>query len=699
METLPGLSVVVPSYRSARLPEVLARLAALGAAEVLVADSSPEAPQGLPPGVTLVRSERRLNPGAARNLGARRAKGPLLLFVDSDVVLTEAALGFVRGWAKSPSSGPVSGVYEPAASGGVFSRIQDRVLRRRILGGAPGAVLFSSSHFLVTKADFERVGGFNEELRTYEDVEFSARAAQLGLTASVSAELAGTHLKPYAFWGLVADYAGKAHNAFRTKRRYPGVFRGVPFHTGAGLAASWLAGACLLPAAAAAGAAAGAPAGALAAALLFLAPLPLLRGVLRGEPAGTLAAALVLWPCVGTAVAAAVLASAASWYAGRALKGAVFLADLARGAWRALTRDGFPVQVIAYVTARCNLRCEHCFYKETLDAPDPGELSLKTFERTTRGIGPVLWFSLGGGEPFIRPDLGQVIDVIQANCRPKVFSFPTNGWYTEKTFETTLRLLQRMDGGNLILFFSLDGPRDMHDEIRGPGSFERVKATMERLRPLTRMYPNLYLNVVTTVTERNASVATAFIDELIGDFQPSAISINLFRYHSLKHPPLPAALLEGYRSASSLYSKRLQEGALRHYGFFGGRVMLFKEILQKDLIYRVAKFDEYVTPCTAGTLSYVIMEDGRLLACEILPDVIGNVKDADVDFSALVTSKAAGDLRRRIYETDCKCTYECAMSTNTLFSWPMSFRLGGALARDLTGLPQRPSHVDADAKS
>lgn len=698
METLPELSVVVPSYRSARLPEVLARLSALGAAEVLLADSSPEAPEGLPPGVTLVRSERRLNPGAARNLGARRAKGPLILFVDSDVVLTEGALAFVRGWARSPA-GLVSGVYEPAPSAGAFSRIQDQVLRRRILGGDPGSVLFSSSHFLVKKADFERVGGFNEELRTYEDVEFSARAAQMGLKASASAELSATHLKPYSFWGLVGDYAGKAYNAFRVKRRYPGVFRGVPFHTGAGLAGSWLAGACLLPAAAAAGAAACVHAGAVAAAVLFLAPLPFLRGVLRGEPAGTLAKALVLWPCVGTAVAAAVLASAASWYAGRALKAAVFLADLARGAWRALTRNGFPVQVIAYVTARCNLRCEHCFYKETLDAPDPGELSLETFDRTTRGIGPVLWFSLGGGEPFIRPDLGKVIDVIQANCRPKVFSFPTNGWYTEKTFETTLRLLQRMDGGNLILFFSLDGPKGMHDEIRGPGSFDRVKATMERLRPLTRMYPSLYLNVVTTVTERNAAVATDFIDELIRDFQPSAISINLFRYHSLTHPPLPAALLEGYRKASSLYSRRLQEGALRHYGFFGGRVMLFKEILQKDLIYRVAKFDEYVTPCTAGTLSYVIMEDGRLLACEILPDVIGNVKDADVDFSALVKSKAAGDLRRRIYETDCKCTYECAMSTNTLFSWPMSFRLGGALARDLTGLPQRKSHVDADATS
>jgi sulfatase maturation enzyme AslB (radical SAM superfamily) len=264
-----------------------------------------------------------------------------------------------------------------------------------------------------------------------------------------------------------------------------------------------------------------------------------------------------------------------------------------------------------------------------------------------------------------------------------VFSFPTNGWYTEQTFETCLRVLQKMETGNLILFFSLDGPREMHDTIRGRGSFDRVKATMARLRPLTRLYPNLYLNVITTVTERNADVAAAFIDELVNDFGPSAISINLFRYHSLQHPPLPAKLIDGYKAAVDAYSKYLREGALKHYGFFGGRILLVKEILQKELIYRVAKFDEFVTPCTAGTLSYVIMEDGRVTACEILPDSIGNITAPAFSFREMVRGEKALTLRRWIADTNCKCTYECAMSTNTLFSWPMSRRMIKSLVGDL----------------
>ena len=36
-------------------------------------------------------------------------------------------------------------------------------------------------------------------------------------------------------------------------------------------------------------------------------------------------------------------------------------------------------------------------------------------------IGPVLWYSLAGGEPFIRSDLEYLIQDVQKHCRPKVF--------------------------------------------------------------------------------------------------------------------------------------------------------------------------------------------------------------------------------------------------------------------------------------
>jgi radical SAM protein with 4Fe4S-binding SPASM domain len=88
----------------------------------------------------------------------------------------------------------------------------------------------------------------------------------------------------------------------------------------------------------------------------------------------------------------------------------------------------------------------------------------------------------------------------------------------------------------------------------------------------------------------------------------------------------------------------------------------------------VAKYNRFVTPCTAGTLSYVIWEDGRVNPCEILKDTIGNVNKNKIDEN-LFSSKIAKNLRKRIKETNCKCTYECAMSTNTFFSWNMTKKM------------------------
>lgn len=682
------LSVVIPSYRSRYLGEVVAEARRLEPREIIVVDSSPEPPRLEGPDIRLVRLEKRTWAGRARNIGARQARGSHLLFLDSDCVLTAPARRYIESHLRDSQGGLVSGSYRSVPGRGrTFSRLQTHILRYRMdRAQARRRPLFSSANFLVERDVYRQVGGFNEELATYEDVELGARGARLGYRVAYAPELEVDHRKELSAAGLVADFMRKAFNAFQIRRRYPAVFEKVPSFMGGRIISTLLLGAMLFPAAAIGVLLVGTigwPILLSALSVLLFSLFPFIVRLTPGEPIGARLASLLVWPWVGAGVGAALVASALVWYARQGWRMMRSGLDFVRAGWRVVRRSGLPVQVIAYVTSRCNLRCEHCFYKETLDAPDPGELPLAVFDRATRSIGSVLWFALGGGEPFIRKDLAELVALVRRNSRPKVFSFPTNGWYTERTFETSLRILHQMDDGNLILFFSLDGDELTHDQIRGEGSFCRVKATMERLRPLTELYPRLYLNVVMTVTPRNAPRAAALVDEIVRDFRPSAISINLFRYHSLQHPPLPPALLDGYEAAVKAYAAHLRRGALEHYGFFGGRVLLLKEILQKELILRVARHDEFVTPCTAGTLGYVIMEDGRVKPCEILPDQIGNVTNPETTLAEMVRSPGAQRLRERIVEGHCRCTYECAMSTNTLFSWPMTRRLGKALSKDV----------------
>ena len=100
-------------------------------------------------------------------------------------------------------------------------------------------------------------------------------------------------------------------------------------------------------------------------------------------------------------------------------------------------------------------------------------------------------------------------------------------------------------------------------------------------------------------------------------------------------------------------------------------ILKAKEKVQKDLILTVAKEEKFVTPCTAGNLSYVSMEDGSLKPCEILQDNLGNINDPKISVSEIFKSKQAKDLRKKIKDTKCKCTFECAMSTNVLFNKDM----------------------------
>jgi len=715
------LSVVIPAYQSVHLARVLESAQKLDPDEIVVVDSSPDEPVILDATVTLKRLPSRTWPAGARNHGAESATSDFLLFVDSDVELTDNAIAFIDARLRSGDSDPICGVYVSSSpKRGAIDEFQDAFLRYRLLRagrreGRPGGTSFTStSHMLIRRDLFALVGGFNPELETYEDLEFSARSSHYGSPVTVAQEFQAIHLKKFTFVSLLRDYAVKCFNGFLARRRYPGVFESSRVGLGPTLLSCLVAG-CLLPLVAGGLVLIGGfgPTEVALLGTLIAAPTAMWPKVLRGTSWQVKGTSLVLWPAVSWAVATGLAVGFLSWIARRLFRHALRALDWVRAGIRVMSRSGMPVQIVHFVTARCNLRCEHCFYKESLDAPNPGEISLDTLERTTQDIGPVLWYSLAGGEPVLRSDLADVVGVVQKRCRPKVFSFPTNGWFVERTYLTVLRSLQKMDGGNLVVFFSFDGPESVHDEIRGKDSFKRAFEAFARLKPLQSLYPELHLNVITTVMPQNAPVASQFIDQIVRELEPNAISINLFRYHSLEHPPIPPDVLDAYEAATAVYQEHLERGRLAHYGFAGRRFLAAKEVLKSEVILRVARDDAFVTPCTAGTLSYVINEDGAVSACEILdpnqnlgwisgtqrkgqplrnsdspsgpvPVSLGRVdtglppeeshKGVET-FREIVTSRRAQELRTWIDETKCRCTYECAMTTNTLFSWPLSRQL------------------------
>lgn len=175
-----SVSFVVPCYRNLRtvgltLRSIFAQEHCSDPTVVLV-DSSEESVSDWVkthfPGVRLVRPDRRLWAGAARNLGATRVKGDLLAFVDADAVLRSDWLATLRERLDELAGTVVAGGYvENANPRSLASRILHWTEFSEFLPGAPSGFrrFLSSSNLLLRRNDFLETGGFPEHLPASED--------------------------------------------------------------------------------------------------------------------------------------------------------------------------------------------------------------------------------------------------------------------------------------------------------------------------------------------------------------------------------------------------------------------------------------------------------------------------------------------------------------------------------------------------
>src|SRR5438128_2735573 len=68
-----------------------------------------------------------------------------------------------------------------------------------------------------------------------------------------------------------------------------------------------------------------------------------------------------------------------------------------------------PPFLIVFINSICNLTCEHCFYWSSLNKKD--DLTFEEFDRLTAELGRIENLNLSGGEPFLRPDFAEIVDL------------------------------------------------------------------------------------------------------------------------------------------------------------------------------------------------------------------------------------------------------------------------------------------------
>jgi MoaA/NifB/PqqE/SkfB family radical SAM enzyme len=347
-------------------------------------------------------------------------------------------------------------------------------------------------------------------------------------------------------------------------------------------------------------------------------------------------------------------------------------------AGRLAVKRGLPVNLILFVTSRCNLLCRHCFYWEELNG-NKNELSLEEIVKIARSIPNLLSLSLTGGEPYLRKDLPEIAQAFAEYSGVRNIQIPSNGLLVDKTLERTERLLALTPRTRVCTGVSLDGPREVHNEVRqNPRSFDKALETLAGLKNLKPRFPNLSVGVALTVSAANQHLLDDFLELIENELVPDAVTLTLARGN-----PMDPSLIEVDLDLYRRFSQKILDYRRRNRLTDGwiDRLVIAKEAETYRLVGEAAAATKRISPCYGGELIGIVSEVGEVYLCETLDRSMGNLREFDCDFARLWASKKAAEARRYQKQLGCQCTYECAMSVNTLFNPRRALRIATEAVR------------------
>jgi MoaA/NifB/PqqE/SkfB family radical SAM enzyme len=359
----------------------------------------------------------------------------------------------------------------------------------------------------------------------------------------------------------------------------------------------------------------------------------------------------------------------------------------------AFTRDQIDT-LILFITNRCNLKCYFCFYADNLNTTKdlPFEAYAKMAGSLPSGVRSLL---ISGGEPFLREDIDKVLLEFTRKCGTRFINVPTNGSFTKNTVEKVTSFLDQEKNAFLTISFSLDGFKEIHDEVRRQaGSFDKAVATLSELIKLKARYPNLRLQVSTVACRENMDRLDEFVDYIRQNYPIDYHNIEVQRVGMPNIHAVPAIreinakFIAACDKVSRYYLLEKKDNAV--YPFISQSLSrwitrahdLSRMTIDEELIERGKPWP---VGCLAGRTICVVDANGDYRACE-LRNPLFNLKEVDYDLSAALKAEKNIKETAAIGEGKCFCTHGCFLAASQR-RYPSTFlyRWWGYLAQDLLG--------------
>jgi MoaA/NifB/PqqE/SkfB family radical SAM enzyme len=339
--------------------------------------------------------------------------------------------------------------------------------------------------------------------------------------------------------------------------------------------------------------------------------------------------------------------------------------------------SGKPNYMVMFATARCNARCPMCFYwKETERADVRSELQLHEYEKISRSLSCLHYLSIGGGEPFLRQDLPQIVEAFYKYSRTRVVTVATNGSLPDRVKKYINYLFGNCPGIQLRIQVSIDNLYEKHDENRGfKGLFEKMLETCKVIDVMKEAGAPLMFSVGTVMTPKNRSDLQELRSFLNKNITYDDLSL-IYPRGNAKDPSYKDVTLAEYQEA-----KKAFESIHTDSGSFARLYQAIDREAKRGIeSFLKAGPKGYPWACVAGERMITLTEKGLLTPCEMLYQLkpgldsgLGNVRDWNYDIMRMLSSDKSRKLRTYIEQTHCSCSYECAALCNVVFQkkqWP-----------------------------
>ncbi|MBN2384844.1 radical SAM protein [bacterium] len=330
-------------------------------------------------------------------------------------------------------------------------------------------------------------------------------------------------------------------------------------------------------------------------------------------------------------------------------------------------KGALPIYLVFFVTERCLAHCKHCLLGQKRQGLK--ELTIDEIEKISRSLDKILFLLPTGGEPFLREDIAEIVQIFYRNNAAANVGIPTNGYLTESIIKSVSTILKTCPKVDLAVDVSFDGVGSKHDEIRGvPGLFERAVTTYRELASLKKHYPRFNLNVGVTVSRYNQDDLTELYEFLTKELGVATINHLLVRGNPADTNS-KGVDPDKYKAFSDLLERGAKDSTLTGYHSYSfSDFVNAVRIVRQGVIDRMTRTDQQQLPCYAGSLGGVLLSNGDVFPCELLDQQIGNVRDVDYDFRKLWFSPRNDEIREWIKTNKCHCTYECFLTLSVFFT-------------------------------